>query len=209
MDGMPTRWLWLRAVAVAAGVVLGAVPMVSAQTISFSTVVIDPGHGGTDGGAAWYGLVEKKLNLDLAQRLEKILRVRGLKVVMTRSSDKTVELGERAQIANRNTSAIFVSLHFNANLNRSISGFETFYRSANGKTIARAVQRQMDNQLVGTNRGVTHSDFKVLKETRMPAVLIECGFLSHFTESKRCGSATHRQKLAYAIADGITGIRRK
>ena len=178
-----------------------------AGSLSFSTVVLDAGHGGADGGSVWSGLIEKKLCLDVALRVERILKARGLRVVMTRRTDTTVELADRAKIANRWRSAVFVSIHFNANRNRAISGLETFYRSSRGKLLASAVQRAMDRDLTGINRGVTRSDFKVLRETLMPAILIEAGFISNRAEAARCGSATHRQKIAQAIASGILASR--
>lgn len=178
-----------------------------AMALSFSTVVIDAGHGGEDGGCVWNGLIEKKLCLDTALRLERLLKAKGLRVVMTRRSDSTVSLDERAIIANRAKKAIFISLHFNASRDRSISGMEVFYRSATGKTLAAAILRKMDLNLKGMNRGLFHSDFKVLRGTVMPAVLIECGYLSNRTEAARCGTPAHRQQLAEAIAVGILATR--
>jgi len=179
----------------------------STHALSFSTVVVDAGHGGKDGGAAWNGLVEKKLCLDVAQRLERVLKTKGLKVVMTRRSDTFVDLDDRAGLANRQPKSIFVSIHFNASRKTSISGIEVFYRSARGGTLARSILRSMDRRLTGVNRGVFHSDFKVLRATLMPAVVIECGYLSHKTEAKRCGTATHRQAIAEAIAAGVLAAR--
>lgn len=179
-----------------------------AQAIPFSTVVIDAGHGGKDGGTAWNGLVEKNLCLDTALRLQKVLKAKGIRTVMVRTSDKTVELEDRARLANRYSSSVYVSIHFNASLNKAVSGFETYYRSPRGRVLALSVQRQLDLQLKGINRGVAPAEWKVLKETRMPAILVECGFISNLTESRRCGSAAHRQDLAQAIADGLLRARR-
>ena len=184
-----------------------ALPTAHGESLKFSTVVIDAGHGGADGGSVWSGLLEKKLCLDVALRLERILASKGLRVVMTRRTDATLELSERAQIANRYRSAIFVSVHFNANWNRGISGIQTFYRSSRGQIIARTVQRAMDRDLPGINRGIAYANYKVLRETAMPAILVEAGFISNRTEAARCGSANHRQKIAQAIASGILAAR--
>lgn len=180
---------------------------VSASALTFNTVVIDPGHGGRDGGCVWNGLIEKKLCLDTALRLEKILKARGLRVVMTRRTDVDVDLDRRAAIANKAGRSVFVSIHFNATRDRSISGMEVFYRSGQGKTMAAKILRWMDVELKGVKRGIYYSDFKVLRGTLMPAVLVECGYLSNLAESRRCATAAHRQDVAEAIAKGIIASR--
>ncbi len=177
------------------------------QALSFNTVVLDAGHGGHDGGAVWYGLVEKRLCLDVTQRVERILKAKGMKVVMTRRSDSFVALDSRASIANRHSRSVFVSIHFNANRKTSIHGMEGYYRSASGKTLARSILRSMDRRITGTNRGVFNRNFKVLRSTKMPATVIECGYLSNRTESKRCASPAHRQAIAEGIAAGILATR--
>jgi N-acetylmuramoyl-L-alanine amidase len=179
-----------------------------ALALSFTTVVIDAGHGGEDPGAVWSGIYEKRLCLDVAQRVESALRARGMNVAMTRRGDSTVSLESRAAIANRFQRAVFVSIHFNANRNRSISGIETHYRSDQGRVLASAIQAALARQVRGTNRGVDWEDFKVLRETKMPAVLIECGFLSNRAEAARCATVAHRQKIADAITAGILAARR-
>lgn len=192
------------------GLILGWISLLgahSAQALTFSRVIIDPGHGGVDGGAVWSGLIERNLTIDVARRLESILRARGLQTVMTRRSNTTVSLDARARLANRYSSAVFVSIHFNANRNRSISGIETFYRSSRGRQLALSVQRSLDRRVTGINRGITNRDYLVLRATQMPAILIECGFISNRTEASRCATAAHRQKLAEAIASGIIAAR--
>ena len=179
----------------------------TARALSFNTVVIDPGHGGKDGGCAWNGLVEKKLCLDTALRLERMLKAKGLRVIMTRRSDIFIGLEGRARLANRYSKAVFVSIHFNASKIRSRSGMEVFYRSAKGKVLAASILRKMDNNLKGVNRGVSHNNFKVLTDTLMPAVLIECAYLSNLTEARRCASSAHRQELAESIAAGILAAK--
>lgn len=187
--------------------VIGIIGSERAEALTFGTVVIDAGHGGKDGGAVWNGLLERSLTLDVALRLEKELRARGVRTVMTRSGNATVSLSSRSTIANRYRSAVFVSVHFNASPNRAISGIETHFRSARGAELAKAVQRSIHKKVPGADRGVSYADYKVLRETRMPAVLVECGFISNKVEAKRCASAAHRQKLAEAIAAGILAGR--
>jgi N-acetylmuramoyl-L-alanine amidase len=179
-----------------------------AQALTFSTVVIDAGHGGHDGGCVWYGFVEKRLCLDVAQRLETALKRRGVKVVMTRRSDVFVPLGDRTAIGNRYSKSIFVSIHFNATTDRSVSGMEVFYRSDRGKILARSILRSMDNKLVGKNRGVIFGGYKVLRSTLMPAVVVEGAYLSNKTEGTRYGnSSANRQAMADAIAAGIMAAK--
>lgn len=178
------------------------------QALTFRTVVLDPGHGGKDGGAAWYGQVEKRLCLDVALRVESILKRRGLQVVMTRRTDRFVELADRARLANRSSSAIFVSLHFNASRNTSIRGLEVFYLSSRGKTLGSRILSSLRSRLQTTRgRGLVSGNLKVLRDTRMPAVVVEAGYLSNRTEAARIATASHRQKIAEAIAAGILAAR--
>lgn len=178
-----------------------------ASALNFSTVVIDAGHGGKDGGCVWNGLLEKRLCLDVAKRLESELKERGLRVVMTRRTDTFVELDERAEIANRYARSVFVSIHFNACRTTDISGMEVFYRGSAGKTLAKAILRSMDKRLTGSNRGVSYGNLKVLRSTLMPAVLVEAGFLSNKKEARRYADPDRRQALAEAIASGIVAAR--
>lgn len=189
--------------------IVGGTEPVVAASVRFSTVVIDAGHGGKDGGSVWNGLVEKKLCLDVAKRVETALKSRGLKTVMTRRTDTFVELGQRARIANRVPSSVFVSIHFNGSRKTIISGGEVYYRSATGKLLASAISRSIKSKVSGGTRGIFHADFKVLRETRMPAVLVECGYISNKREALRCADPAHRQKLADAIVSGLLAIRRK
>ncbi len=175
----------------------------------FSTVVIDAGHGGKDGGSVWNGLVEKKLCLDVAKRVETALKSRGLKTVMTRRTDTFVELERRARIANRVPSSIFVSIHFNGSRKTIISGGEVYYRSSRGKWLASAISRSIKSRVAGGARGIFYGNYKVLRETEMPAVLVECGYLSNKREALRCADPAHRQKLADAIVGGLLAARRK
>src|SRR5215472_17220767 len=97
---------------------------------TFSTVVVDAGHGGKDSGAfRRYGSPEKMVTLDVAERLNRKLRESQLKTVMTRSSDVFIPLDERVNIENSQKNAIFVSIHFNDSRRRGIRGFETYYHS--------------------------------------------------------------------------------
>jgi N-acetylmuramoyl-L-alanine amidase len=197
-----------RIVAAALALMLGGwTADAAAQTLRFSNVVIDAGHGGKDGGSVWNGLIEKKLCLDVAKRVEAGLKSRGLKTTMTRRADTFVELSQRARLANRIPSSIFVSVHFNGSRKTLISGGEVYYRSARGRVLASAISRSIKSRVTGGTRGIFHGNYKVLRETQMPAVLVECGYLSNKREAARCATPTHRQKLADAIVNGILAVR--
>ncbi len=102
---------------------------------------------------------------------------------------------------------MFVSIHFNASRNRSVTGMETHYRGSRGRELAVAIQRSLDRRVTGINRGIKWKDLKVLRETRAAATLVECGFLSNKAEARRCGDPGHRAALAGAIAAGILAAK--
>jgi len=172
---------------------------------AFTRVVIDPGHGGKDPGSVAFGLVEKDLTLDLAFRIQKLLEAQSIEVELTRTTDIFVELEDRAEFANKKPGAIFVSLHFNAHVDRSISGTETLYwpGSETSRQLASYIQSELGIRLVTRNRGIKPERLKVLEETHGTAALIECGFISHRWENQRCGAEWFRQILAEEIVQGI------
>ena len=167
------------------------------------TVVIDPGHGGRDNGAKWGGIAEKDLNLDVAKRVEALLKKRNIPVVMTRRSDVYVSLDARAAKGNRYKNSLFVSIHFNAVTNRNVTGIETFYLSQRGSKLANSIQRRLAKRIRTTDRGTKKHHYAVLRKTRGVAVLVECGFISNGWERKRCASSWYKDILAQEIASGI------
>ncbi len=179
-------------------------------TASAQHIVIDPGHGGKDPGSISYGVAEKTLTLDLAKRLEKILRTKGYKTTLTRNSDRFIPLENRAAVANRIPGSIFVSLHFNGHRDRSISGFETFYYpgSTKGRLLASKVQQELKGRLSSRDRGIKPGRLKVLEHTKGTAILVESGFLTNRWENQRCSAAWFRQILAEEIAQGIRAYLR-
>lgn len=178
-----------------------------ADAARFSTVIIDPGHGGRDKGAYWGGVRESHLALKVANQLEALLKKRGIRTVMTRRSDVFVSLDRRAAIANRYRHAVFVSIHFNAHTNTSIKGIETFYWGNTGRIIAGAIQRRMPARLNTKNRGPRRHGYTVLVKTRCPAVLVECGFISNSNERRRASTVWYQQTAARAIYDGLMACR--
>jgi N-acetylmuramoyl-L-alanine amidase len=169
-----------------------------------TVVVIDPGHGGFDrGGIAGQRVDEKTMNLDVAQRLKTILQSYGYRVVMTRDSDVFIPLGTRVAIANSYRDAIFVCIHFNATPRRSANGIETYFYSPQSLQLASAIHYYVNRVAPTPNRGVRRRGFYVLRNTRIPSILVECGFLTNPTEAQYAQSAAYRQQLAEAIGRGV------
>lgn len=172
------------------------------------TVVVDAGHGGSDPGALGVegsGLREKDITLGVSLKLERELKKLGYNVIMTRRSDIFLELGQRTTMANNANADIFVSVHANSFENSSARGIETYSYpgSTNGASLARNIHNEVikDNTLYTANRGVKAANFHVLRETKMPAALIELGFIKNPQDSQ---ILVHRQDdFAKAIARGI------
>ncbi|QQL46221.1 N-acetylmuramoyl-L-alanine amidase family protein [Sulfuriroseicoccus oceanibius] len=171
--------------------------------VARTVIVIDAGHGGIDKGAYWGGVRESRVALATAKELEKELKRRGFRTVMTRRTDKFVPFSERAQIANRYPKAIFVSIHYNASTNRSVRGIETYYLSRKGRKLASNVQTAMMEHVRSKDRGIRRRNFKVLRDTKHPAILVECGFISNSWERKRANSAWYQRAISKLIAEGI------
>jgi N-acetylmuramoyl-L-alanine amidase len=170
------------------------------------TVVIDAGHGGHDrGGIPGQRIAEKDMTLDVALRLRNVLSASGYRVVMTRSSDVFVPLGGRVAIANSYRNAVFVCIHFNATGRRGASGIETYFYSRDSLPLASAIHYYVAGGAPSDNRGVRRRGYYVLRKTNIPAVLVECGFLTNPTEAAYAQSASYRQKLAEEIAAGVRG----
>ena len=171
-------------------------------------VVIDPGHGGPDPGAIGIGGIrETDVVLEVSKIVKNLLSEKGVKVSLTRTNDVDLDLPPRVSIANNTDADIFVSIHANASRGkrRDINGLETFYyRGWRGRLLAKRIQKQILRVSPGSpDRGVKQGRFYVIKNTMMPAVLVEIGFLTGRLDARRLEKITHRKRLAYAIAKGI------
>jgi N-acetylmuramoyl-L-alanine amidase len=202
---MSTLNHWLRACVC----VLSAGAMMSgtAQAKYFRTVVIDPGHGGHDKGGRNGLVYEKHLALDTAARLEAYLKAKGFRVEMTRRSDYFISLPQRVSIGGQYQKPIFVSVHYNYTWKRDVSGLETFYNSADSMPLATFIQQGMLRRVRSVNRGVKFARYYVIRHAKCPAVLVECGFVSHAGERERTKMAWYRQAIAEGIGDGIIKFR--
>ena len=175
---------------------------------TFTTVVLDPGHGGHDPGATQRGVLPEKVwTLDLALRLKNRLELGGFDVVLTRQSDVFIPLEERVQISNSQPKSIFLSLHFNSTPKRDIQGIETYYDTRRSADLASLVQQRV-LQLPGVfDRRVKTADYYVVRRNPRPAILIEGGFLSNKVEARRIALPSYRDALAEQIYQGIVAYR--
>ena len=175
-----------------------------AASDSSTTVVIDAGHGGFDrGGIPGQRIAEKEMTLEVAQRLKKVLAAAGYRVIMTRENDVFVPLGTRVAIANSYRNAIFVCVHFNSAKRAGADGIETYFYGRDSLPLASAVHHFVAGGAPSPNRGVRRRGYYVLRKARVPAVLVECGFLTNPTEATYIQKSSYRQKLAEEIAAGI------
>ena len=182
-------------------------------------IVIDPGHGGRDPGAQYGGLQEKSLNLDIALRLKKTLSTKGCKVILTRETDKDfftpgfvqgrmakrAELNQRIGLATANNADLFISLHANSFPQRSSYGMETYYhlKSAPGKALAERIQNRLLTVQKDNKRQAKAGDYYLINQTKMPAVIVEVGFISNPRERAMLSKDAYKDSIATAIAEGI------
>lgn len=179
------------------------------SALAFRTVIIDPGHGGRDLGAADSYVYEKHINLDVSRRLERTLKQAGFKTIMTRTRDEFIALSERSSKANRHRNAIFVSVHFNSSWKTSALGIETYYRSSNSEKFAQIVHEELIKTVGAVDRGVKTANFSVLRNTKHPSILVEGGFVSNKDDRSAMLDPLYRQVVADSIARGIIRMKRK
>ena len=194
--------------------------------VRFSTVVLDPGHGGKDTGAVGRrNVYEKKAVLDIAKRVRTKLRASGLTVQLTRERDSTLSLSARTIKAREWGADVFVSIHLNSAHNTTATGIETYalppagqpstagnndskfypgnkYDQAN-TLLAYYVQKELLAQSKGADRGIRRARFDVLQSAPCPAILVECGFVSNKIEERKILQRTYRDRIAAGIARGI------
>ena len=186
------------------------------------TVVIDPGHGGEDGGAGDNGVLEKDVNLSIALKLRDMLRACGINTVMTRDRDisiydssasttrekKNSDLQNRVKMINSSKNNILISIHQNKFTESKYSGAQIFYSSNDPESA------QLAEKVRGSIVGLLQPDNKrelkkgadgayILKKAEIPAIIAECGFLSNPEEAKLLSDDSYRQKMAFAIFCGV------
>jgi N-acetylmuramoyl-L-alanine amidase len=211
-------------------------PFVAPAAYQFTTnrtIVLDPGHGGKDSGAKDINRsnFEKEYTLDWAIRVARLLATNGWRVVMTRTTDIDVSLGERVAMANRAKGDLFLSLHFNSGTpNRELTGVETYCVTPTGMPsslvrtyeddkkqifpnnafdeqnyqIGYRLHRELVQSLGAIDRGLRRARFMtVLRGQHRPAVLIEGGYLSNPAEARKIATTDYREKLAEAVARAL------
>jgi N-acetylmuramoyl-L-alanine amidase len=197
----------------------------------FTTVVVDPGHGGHDSGARGVFGNEETYTLDTSLRLARLLQARGLKVLMTRTRDSYPSLPQRVAAANAAPSSIFVSVHFNSGGSHA-QGVETYALAPQGTNrsrkednendavrfrgnsrdseniaLATAVHASMLYQLKAVDRGVLRDRWFLLKGIQTPGILVEGGFITSPAECAKIHTPQYRERLAGSIAAGIMNYR--
>lgn len=196
---------------------------VGGNIASYRTIVIDPGHGGSDGGAVGYsGSIEKDMNLDISLKLRDLLKMSGFNVLMTREDDRSIhdedagsvgaqkrsDLYNRLDIYNADPTALVISVHLNKYEESSVHGAQIFY-SPNlpaSKEFAQSVQSAFVNQLQPDNKRMikpAEKNLFLLFHAEVPAILCECGFVSNPTEEGQLMDAEYRSEVAFTIFTGL------
>ena len=186
-------------------------------------IVIDAGHGGEDSGAVANGVLEKDINLDIALRLRDMLRVCGFEVVMTRDADVSIydsssstirskkqsDLKNRAAIINKSKDQILVSIHQNKFEQEKYSGTQVFYSTndPDSERLAQAIRQSVRGMLQPDNQRELKpagDSIYILREAQIPAVIVECGFISNREEASKLSDEEYRRQMAFAICCGVT-----
>ena len=185
----------------------------SQMPLSRKVIVIDAGHGGWDPGMVSGKVEEKDINLNIAKKLQVFLEQGDATVIITRLDDsdlarnKSGDMQARRLIANTSHADIFISIHQNSYNNANVRGFQVFYynESDNSKKLATSIQNSLKEFTYPENKlqSRANKNYFVLKQTEMPAVLVECGFLTNYTERKKLTSDEYQEKIAWGIYMGI------
>ena len=185
---------------------------INSGTLQGKTIVLDPGHGGSNPGATGNNTRESDNNLAVGLKLRDKLVQAGATVIMTRDTDRTVapegsslgeELAARVNLAENNHADIFVSIHSNDNPDTKIAGAMTFYPSGKSSTLASTIQNSLVLATNATNKGTSPATFYVLRNATMPSILIEMGFISNQNEASLLNNDAYRTKIAQGIFNGI------
>lgn len=174
------------------------------------TICIDPGHGGDDNGASYGFVDEDDINLSIALLLRCELNSIGFDVFLTRKRDNDVSLQQRCEIANSCGADLFISIHCDAFHKETVKGISSHvyaYPSLEAEFAAKQIQASIMAKFPDhTNRGLFYSNFHVLRKTNMPAVLVECEFLSNPETRKFLKKPENQFALAQAILVGVQSV---
>lgn len=181
--------------------------------VSKKIILIDPGHGNGDPGKVQNDVKEKDINLRIAKKLQAYLEQGGSYVLMTRADDEPLsstkkgDMYSRKLTANTSKADLLISIHQNSYPSAKVKGAQIFYfnQSDNSKRLAELIQGEIKSFVDPGNRmdAKSNTNYYVLKQTTMPAVIVECGFLSNPTEKQNLQSDEYQEKIAWAIYMGI------
>lgn len=176
-------------------------------------IILDAGHGGLDSGKIGINDQEEKdINLKIALKIKKLLEEQGISVMMTRSADErlsetqTEDLKARTEIMNRSNAALAVSIHQNSFRDSSVSGAQVFYYpdSDEGRKAADAIQEELNDMQPDNRKEVKANDtYYILKNTEIPVVIVECGFLSNYAEAEKLADDSYQSVVAGTVVRGI------
>lgn len=172
--------------------------------IKNKTVVIDPGHGGRDGGTiGTRGTLEKQLTLRTAQLLYDKLKASGTNVFMTRSTDTYVSLPSRAALSRSRNADAFISLHYDSILDSSVKGMTTYYYHDEHRGLAEELHTAVNSRTMLSDRGVRFGDFHVIRENSQASALLELGYLSNLSEEMIVTTGQYQEAAATGIFEGL------
>ena len=185
------------------------------KPLSGKIITVDPGHGGRDAGTSYQGLYEKDLNLEISKVLKKVLEKAGAKVYMIRNDDsdlsskwdsakKRGDLYRRILKIQENKSDLYLSIHINYHYYSSVSGAEVLYHpiNPNNLVLAESIMNEFKNDLK-TDRKVIKTNLYLYSNTRVPGVLIECGFISNPNERYLLQRESYQEKISNSITKGV------
>lgn len=183
---------------------------IPSSTTTKPTIMLDAGHGGRDEGTKVHSLKEKRITLSTTLYAKKYLEEMGYRVILTRGRDIEMSLPRRVALANQTKTALFVSIHFNFSRNHQASGVEIFYyngresfRAKESRKLANDILHQVIDQTQAASRGVKNGNFHVIRETLMPAVLVEGGFVSNDKECAKLRRKEYLEQIAKGVALGV------
>lgn len=176
-------------------------------------VVLDPGHGGKDGGATGVsGQFEKDFTLCVAKKVEKLLKAEAhIDVFMTRTEDRFIsqESRYRPNYANQLNADLFISIHGNTFFDPEVTGTETYYYHENSRLLAKTIQEHVSHATGFRDRGIMKKDLFVVKDTQMPAALVEIGYLTNPDDEAKMWTDDFQNRVANSIVEAIKEYKQK
>lgn len=187
---------------------VGEAVVIKAKAEAERVIVIDPGHGGMDGGCVFDGVLEKDINRQIANKVAKKLRDMGYKVKLAREGDSYIEKADRVEQANLENALLYVSIHQNSCEVSSVAGIETWYGENELKDESRRLAQFVQQETISATGAVcrelvSDDEMCVINKSNMPSCLIETGFLSNKAEREKLCTEEYREQMAEGIAKGI------